>query len=272
MEPTLAALLYAAGLLFHSHWQDNACEHVGASRVAYCETIRDSGQAYLKTFADDLAWSCEHFGASDCLMMLAVAEKEFSLGDTGGGNIGNTCIHTMNADRVTERTERDGDPFCEVKLRWQNSSGTRTQYRNAHIVSERDGRITFDTCCAREIGLFQILPANCESGRDAGQCGTLSAVYRERRDQCEQQNCNIAIGVQEVDEHIALCHLIDDDHPLSGVAAYNQGDCEHDAGFINYFRNVRSRYRQACDGVLEDGTKVKDHWAGCSNIPPPMEE
>ncbi len=146
--------------------------------------------------------------------------------------------------------------------------------------------MTFDTCCARERGYYQLLPANFPAGHRVtlpvgNGCGEYDGntdfcqdgqfvfprAYSERLNFADRLEWNIALGVEEVIEHIEICHLDEDEHPILGVAAYNQGDCINDDGFETYFSGVRSRYVRGCDAILDDGTKVRDHWDGCEDVP-----
>lgn len=272
---TVSQLLYYAMLVFHSHWQDTACDAVAESRVERCEETRDAARETLTRWSEMIAYSCAEEGV-DCLLSVAVAEKEYSLGDIGNGVIGDACLHTMGVERVTARTEREG--FCDQRLTWTSHDGTRSVTRPARIVAENDRRITFDTCCAREIGLFQILPANVSAGRQAcyrlpgvgDNCIELPSNYRERMDLAARDEINIAIGIEEISEHIAMCREPDDDSPdLTYIAAYNQGDCVVDDGFKTYYSGVRYRYRMMCEAKLPDGSTIADHYEGCGNIPGP---
>ena len=271
---TVAQLLYYAMLVFHSQWQDDACESVAESRVERCEQTRDAARETLTRWSEMIAYSCEREGV-DCLLAVAVAEKEYSLGDIGNGVIGDACLHTMGVGRVTARSEREG--FCDQRLTWTSHDGSRSVTRPARIVAENDRNITFDTCCAREIGLFQILPANVSAGRQVcyrlpgvgDNCIELPSNYRERMDLAARDEINVAIGVEEINEHIVMCRPGENDHDLLHIAAYNQGDCTVDDGFRTYYSGVRYKYRMMCDAVLPDGSKIADHYEGCSNIPGP---
>jgi len=272
---TVSQLLYYAMLVFHSNWQDTACDSVAESRVARCEQIRDAAQETLSRWSEMFAYSCGEEGV-DCLLTVAVAEKEYSLGDIGNGSIGNACLHTMDVGRVTARTEREG--FCDRRLTWESHDGSRSVTRPARIVAENDRRITFDTCCAREIGLFQILPANAGAGRQvryylpgvSDNLIELPSSYRERMNLAARDEINIAIGIEEISEHIAMCRTSTSPvHDLQYIAAYNQGDCVVDEGFRTYYSGVRYKYRMMCEAELPDGSRIADHHPGCGNIPGP---
>jgi hypothetical protein len=291
----LAILLFHALLIFHPRWQETACDEVGERNLERCESLQESGQNALDDFTRTLARTCELYEEPiDCLMMAMVAEKESTLGDlshsVAHGDTDIICQKVVGVDRIVAIEPREGEQYCETRMTWTWRGGERQVTRNVHIVTHNERSYRVDTCCAREHGYFQLLPNNFSSGTRVrlpvgNGCGEYDGnpdycedghfifprSQHERRQFIDRVEWNVAVGVQEVVEHLAICPLDEDDHPLLGIAAYNQGDCVHDSGFKTYFTGVRSRYSQACEATLPDGTTVADHWDGCNDIPADLE-